>query len=350
MFTLPILRHNLLAILPFVEDEDTNTTGMSMSEIRARLAAISTPIPDDKQIRRTLLAMDTAVGSVGATRGKLWYTTIGRSDFQIINMNVNMAMAMCALARVAERHLPAVVLEDLENTFADAQRYLANHSTSPISSKGDAWNRKTLRIDGTQPMVLPKVEPEVYRLVTEALFFDKKLSFSNTTFGEQTPNGRDYVMTPLAMVDRAGVLYLVAWGPKRPGQRFLFRMDRLSNVRVVNEAADLDPTFNLMDYVIKEEALNFIALENTEITLYVFEPLRDDGRRKRHPLREFWLAHDQRIEEQNEGFILHATVKPSAMLWQLLQGHGASIEVLEPAWIRDRFRDEAECLAQIYAK
>ncbi|MEN4922697.1 WYL domain-containing protein [Achromobacter spanius] len=340
---------NLLRILPYVEDEeaDAMVMGMGMAEIRERLAALQKPVPGDKQIRRTLLKLDS-VGSYGATRGKLWYRTIERTDFRIQNMNANMAMAMCALKQVADRHLPAVVLDDLAATFDGAWRYLEAHQGQPAIGPAHGWSRKILRIDGTHPTVLPRVPSEVYRQVSGALYYNRKLSFRNTPFGEKAPSERLYVMTPLAMVDRAGVLYMVAWGPRLPGRRFLFRMDRLSEVQLLNESADPDPSFDLEDYVRREEALNFDPGEETRIRLRAEEPLMDDGRRRRHPLREFWLSPDQDIQEEEDGFTLTATVRPSVMLWQLLHGHASSIEVLEPGDIRERFAQEARQLARRY--
>jgi len=340
---------NLLRILPYVRNEETDAMamGMGMAEIRDRLAALQNPVPDDKQIRRTLLKLDS-VGSVGATRGKLWYSTLRRTDFHIQNMNANMAMAMCALKQVADRHLPAVVLDDLATTFDSAWRYLETHRSQPAIGPAHDWARKILRIDGTHPTVLPTVPAEVYRQVSGALYYNRKLSFRNTPFGEKAPADRLYVMTPLAMVDRAGVLYMVAWGASQPGRRFLFRMDRLSEVRLLDEAADPDPTFDLQDYVRREEALNFDPGEETRIRLHAAEPVLDDGRRQRHPLREFWLSADQMIDEDEHGFTLTATVRPSVMLWQLLHGHASSIEVLEPEVIRERFAREARELARRY--
>jgi len=340
---------NLLRILPYVEDEEAEAMerGMGMAEIRNRLATLLNPAPGDKQIRRTLLKLD-CVGSAGATRGKLWYRTLRRTDFHIQNMNANMAMAMCALKQVADRHLPAVVLDDLEGTFDSAWRYLQTHRSQPAIGPAHDWARKILRIDGPHPIVLPTVSAEVYRQVSGALYYNRKLSFRNTPFGEKTPAERLYVMTPLAMVDRAGVLYMVAWGPSQPGRRFLFRMDRLSEVRLLDEPADPDPTFDLQDFVRREEALNFDPGEETRIRLHAAEPMMDDGRRRRHPLREFWLSGDQQIEEDEHGFMLTATVRPSVMLWQLLHGHASSIEVLEPEAIRNRFAHEARELARRY--
>ncbi|SIT17346.1 YafY family protein [Achromobacter sp. MFA1 R4] len=340
---------NLLRILPYVEDEeaDAMVMGMGMAEIREKLAALQNPVPGDKQIRRTLLKLDS-VGSFGATRGKLWYRTLQRTDFRIRNMNANMAMAMCALKQVADRHLPAVVLDDLAATFDGALRYLETHQAQPGIAPAHDWSRKILRIDGTHPTVLPEVPSEVYRQVSGALYYNRKLTFRNTPFGEKTPSERVYVMTPLAMVDRAGVLYMVAWGARQPGRRFLFRMDRLSEVRLLDEAADPDPTFDLHDYVRREEALNFDPGGETRIRLHAAEPMMEDGRRRRHPLREFWLSPDQTIDEDDAGFTLTATVRPSVMLWQLLHGHASSIEVLEPEDIRERFAHEARELARRY--
>ncbi|MFY3162113.1 helix-turn-helix transcriptional regulator [Achromobacter xylosoxidans] len=342
-----LLLASLLRILPYIEDEESEDGGISMSEIRERLASMHQPVPDSRQIRRTLLKLDS-VGFRGATRATRWYRTIRRSEFNIQNMNVNMAMAMCALKQVADRHLPTVVLEDLADTFADATRFLAAHQGHPGAGRAHSWARKTLRIDGTHPVVLPRFSADVYRPVTEALYYGRKLSFRNTQFGEKAPAERIYVMTPLAMVDRAGVLYMVTWGTQRPGRRFLFRMDRLSHVQVLDEAADEDPSFDLEDYVRREDALNFHSSENIEIVLKVDEPLMEDGRPRRHPLREFWLAQDQRMQECDGGFVLRATVKPSTMLWQLLHGYGCSIEVLQPESVRTSFADNARRLVERY--
>ncbi|MGV8294056.1 hypothetical protein ACV36C_34845, partial [Pseudomonas aeruginosa] len=64
----------------------------------------------------------------------------------------------------------------------------------------------------------------------------------------------------------------------------------MSHVQVLDEAADVDPSFDLEDYVRREDALNFHSSEDIEIVLKVDEPLMEDGRPRRHPLREFWLA------------------------------------------------------------
>lgn len=149
-----LLLASLLRILPYIEDEESEDGGISMSEIRERLASMHQPVPDSRQIRRTLLKLDS-VGFRGATRATRWYRTIRRSEFNIQNMNVNMAMAMCALKQVADRHLPTVVLEDLADTFADATRFLAAHQGHPGAGRAHSWARKTLRIDGTHPVVLP---------------------------------------------------------------------------------------------------------------------------------------------------------------------------------------------------
>ncbi|GEM_PF-899398 len=341
------LLDNLLKILPYAADEEAGNCGISMSEIRERLARLQDPVPQDRQIRRAMENVDS-IGFHGATRDRRWYRTIARSQFSIQNMNVNMAMAMCALREVAERYLPAVVLDDLAATFEAASAYLARHR--PHVDGGDAanWSRKTLRIDSTHPMVLPRVEPEVYRQVTHALYYGRKLGFRNTPFGEKQPSPRAYEMTPLGMVDRAGVLYMVAWGPRKPGRRFLFRMDRLSEVRLLDEPADLDPDFDLREYAVKEEALNFYPEDEICLVLRAHEPMLADGKPRRHPLREFWLAADQTIEEAENGFVLHARVRPSVMLWQLLHGHASSIEILSPPAARARFAREAQALARAY--
>jgi hypothetical protein len=100
-----ILREKLLTILPLVEDESTNTSGMPMGEITRRLAMHMAEVPSDRRIRRALLDMTDAFGSVGCTRSTKWYRTISRPQAKISNMTVNVAMAINAVRRSAAHYL-----------------------------------------------------------------------------------------------------------------------------------------------------------------------------------------------------------------------------------------------------
>ena len=66
-------------------------------------------------------------------------------------------------------------------------------------------------------------------------------------------------------------------------------------------------------------------------------------------LMESRLADDHRTTERDDGrVVVEATVPDTAEIRWWLLGFGSAVEVLEPASLREEFRDEAGRLRQIY--
>jgi predicted DNA-binding transcriptional regulator YafY len=352
----PRLVEALFRLLPYVEDENNEakaaSAGISMSDLLARLAAEFDPKPNERTVRRALAGMSELVSHIGHTRGARWFKTSANPLLRDERtMSANLAIALCALNRVAARQLPAVVLADLQPYFERATATLALERNNERAKRGRSWASKTLRIDSTQPVLPPPVDAGVYQAVTQGLLYDLKLSFRNRPAGQTEPGERVYRMSPLALVDRAGVLYLIAWGPDSPGNQFMFRMDRLSDVRVSDEPADQDPAFDLTKYVETESKFHFMPEPEVELKLRVYESVNgEQGRRSSHMLREFRLSSDQGpVEEgENHSFVLTARVKPSVMLRQFLHSHSDSIEILAPQSLRDEFAQRARNLLKRY--
>ena len=356
----PRLVEALFRLLPYVEDENNEakaaSAGISMSDLLARLAAEFDPKPNERTVRRALAGMSELVSHIGHTRGARWFKTSANPLLRDERtMSANLAIALCALNRVAARQLPAVVLADLQPYFERATATLALERNNERAKRVDLDLGQAKRnypgIDSTQPVLPPPVDAGVYQAVTQGLLYDLKLSFRNRPAGQTEPGERVYRMSPLALVDRAGVLYLIAWGPDSPGNQFMFRMDRLSDVRVSDEPADQDPAFDLTKYVETESKFHFMPEPEVELRLRVYESVNgEQGRRSSHMLREFRLSSDQGpVEEgENHSFVLTARVKPSVMLRQFLHSHSDSIEILAPQSLRDEFAQRARNLLKRY--
>lgn len=351
------LREALLLVLPYVADEDdvdaAKDTGIALNTILERLAGQMKPVPSDRTVRRALVAMSDVVGHVGHTSGARWFKTEDTTMLDDADrMSANLAIALVALRRVAYRQLPAAVLVELEPRFADAEARLRHDVNNARARDGRSWASKILRIDGTQPVIFPPLDAQVYRNVTDALLRERKIAFSYQRL--QGGNGKlnDYTLSPLALVDRAGVFYLIMWSAAKPGQRYMFRLDRMRDARVIEEAAERDASFDLDAYVETEKMFDFLPEPDVELKLRVYATTGKHARpANAHMLNEFQLSYDQRIDyaDDGESFVLTATVKPSVVLRQFLQGLGDSVEVLAPASLREEFAERARLLATRYA-
>jgi hypothetical protein len=348
------LEEELLRILPFVENDEnerlTAQKGMPFAEVRERLARRMRPLPSERKVRRALSSMSGIVAFVGNTKGARWYKT---ADIVTLpeseSMNASLAIALSALERIARRQLPATVFAALEPKFKEAAATLSINVNNPLARHGRAWPAKIARIDGTQPVIFPLIDEDVYRSVTDALLRDRKLSFHY----RRASGVKEYDMSPQALVDRSGVFYVVMWASTRPKTRYIFRLDRMVDAMVVDEPAEHDPTFDLNTYINSEKTFNFLPEPDVELKLRVHSTGGAHPRpASEHMLNEFRLHEDQRIvyAQDRESFVLTATVKPSVMLRQFLHGQSDSIEVLAPAALRDEFAARATMVAARYAE
>ncbi|WP_322049618.1 WYL domain-containing protein, partial [Paraburkholderia sp. J67] len=325
------LQEQLLRALPVVRDDEDEQiaakTGIAFGDLREFLRQRNHSLPCDRTIRRALLSMSGLVGCVGKTRGTRWFKTDATkmlpSDER---MSANLAVALSALERVAHRQLPFAVFSELEPKFKEAAATLSFDINNPVVKHGRTWASKIARIDGTQPVIFPPIDDAVYRTVTDALLRDRKLSFRY----RRATSVAQYDMSPQALVDRAGVFYVVMWASTRPKTRYLFRLDRMLEALTIEEPAEHDSAFDLHTYINSEKAFNFFPEPDVELRLRVHSVSGAKPRAaSEHMLNEFRLHDDQRIvyAPDRQSFELTAIVKPSVMLRQFLHSHADSIEV-----------------------
>lgn len=351
------LEETLLSILPFVEDATnvsaTAAKGIPFSRIREFVNAHMDKPQHERTIRRQLRRMTPYVDKVGETNGARWFkTTHAVMLSSQEHIDTNLAIALLSLDRCHYQGLPTSVMVGLEPALEMARARLRSAKDGTLAGAGINWKGKFMRMDGSQPLIYPTVDIEVYRQVSDAVLHDRKLSFDYHKPADELQGSKRYeACSPLGIVNRAGVFYLVIKEPQ-PGKQRLFRLDRIKQATALNHAAERDASFNLNAFVTNEQALHFFPEAEVQLKLRVHASRAPYERSAaQHMLNEFKLHKDQQIEwaPDKRSFELTATVKPSVMLRRFLHSHSDSIEVLAPASLREEFAARARLLAARYS-
>jgi hypothetical protein len=198
-----------------------------------------------------LEAVDNYVISRNAGRALEWQRTGWLWGAHKVDslMTGSEAVAFSLLARFARNKLPEAISNDIAPFFAAAELRLAQQR--PDNRNFRTWIDKIDSVDGTFTLLRPKPNPDVMRAVSTATFFERELivTYRVAYKGDKTdaPPKR---LCPLAIVESAGVMYMVAQDPTRPPRpeagkphwlRTLFRLDRIS------KAVDSGQSFDYPD-------------------------------------------------------------------------------------------------------
>ena len=266
-------------------------------------------------------------------RANHWYWSDRHALTQIPSMSAPTAFALRLAADYLKSIMPPAALTLLEPYFQHADRVLGGTALG-------SWKDKAAII-GPGPMLTPPAIPaEVQDAVYTALMENRQVEVAYRA--KARTRSRSMVLNPLGVVLRAGIVYLVAtsWHYEDIRQYVLHRMSR---PRLLDEPARALAGFDLAAYI-REEGQFSYPLNSDKILLRALF----DGEAGLH-LTESRLAVDHRTTQQGDGRILvEATVSDTADLRWWLLGFGSSVEVLEPASLREQFRGEARRLRQIY--
>jgi len=193
---------------------------------------------------------------------------------------------------------------------------------SPVS----AWPDKIQAITRGQTLIPPVIDPGILQAVYDALFNDRQIEARYHRRYDDSVH--DYLIHPLGIVFRDGVVYLVC---TRNGREDIVQM-ALHRMRsaVPLEAPVKRPTdFDLQRYV-ETGGLDF-KLGGEPLRL----ALRIDAATAVH-LEETPLSADQTLTEGVDGRMqLVATVADTAQVRWWLLGLGDQVEVIAPATLRD---------------
>lgn len=179
------------------------------------------------------------------------------------HMNLSQAVAFSMVKDNLTQLLPPAVLDELMPWFDLANRQLKE------SKVANTWLDRVRILSANQPLIPPAVDNEAKEAVYEAMFQNKQLLACYKARGRDEP--QDYVLNPLAIIQRGVVIYLVASRADRPVDDLRqFALHRFVSAKVGEQEAKLPNDFDLDNYI-NSGAMGF--------NFPLFRTLSDDNER-----------------------------------------------------------------------
>jgi predicted DNA-binding transcriptional regulator YafY len=342
------------AILRILPTERDATAWMTTPEVRQQLEERGHRTKYPKKVLRELAKLEKKKVVLSTSNGRelLWQRKPwlqGARDGAGL-MGAAEAVAFHILQRFAGNKLPAAVTKDLEPLFSAAEVRLSHEKADNRIYR--AWPDKVDSVDGTFALIRPNLREDIFHVIATATFFEREVSVKYRPAGKpETEDLKPKTLWPLALVESAGVMYMVAQDPSfEPRKdkpriqwlRSLFRLDRIVSTVESGKTFAYPEDFSLRTYVEGEQAFNFLTEPAIQLSIAF------DGNAGNH-LKETPMAKDQELETLADGRLrVTGTVIPSLKLRWWLRSFGANVEILSPVSLREEFAAEYRKLTARY--
>ncbi|WP_353223396.1 helix-turn-helix transcriptional regulator [Salinisphaera hydrothermalis] len=292
-----------------------------------------------RTVERDLAKLSTLFGYTcdEAGPGYRWYWPTGFRPIEIPSLEPSTALAF----NLAERHLqpllPPSTLDLLTPYFERARAVLDDLPHKPLSH----WRDKVHVIGIGPELASAPIDPAIQRTVYAALLEEKRVRVTYEPRGQD--HTRDYEFSPLALVSRQGVLYLVGplWSYENVVQ---LALHRIQSAEILDATIHQPADFEIEAYIREAGEFSYPTGSGT-----IKLELALDEATAVH-LAERPLSTDQHITEHSDARVrLTATVLDTEELTWWLLGFGAAIEVIGPASLRQRIVQALDAAATQYA-
>lgn len=267
-----------------------------------------------------------------------WYWLKTAPQFDIPGLEPQAALAFYMAEAHLQSVLPASTLASLKPWFDTARGVLDKHGNGLAK-----WPNKVRVLPRGLLMKIPAILPEVQATVYQAVLHDCKLRITyGRSAGEEEERGLpDYIISPLALVVRDCVVYLVCMYDGYSDLRQL-AMHRVRTAELLTDPVMRPKGFSIDSYIAEGEF--GIPLGPG--------PIKLEAEFYRHiaiHLQESPISDDQMITDVDEdNILLRATVPDTLELRLWLKSFGDDVAVLKPAALRRDFQEMAENLKAYY--
>jgi len=228
------------------------------------------------------------------------------------------------LLLLAEQHLsallPAKLMKSMEGFFAQAHTELGDKATTRRERE---WLGKVRVVSTTQPLLPPKISPDVFEQVSNALYGNQWLEVDYQNAAGKRAKNR---VMPLGLAQQGTRLYLVCRFDGYDNERSL-ALNRIVAVRATTLTFERPKEFDLKQY---DDDGRFGYGKGERISLQ----FRIDKEAGFH-LLESPLSADQAVKELAEEYEITATLVDSAMLDWWLRGFGESVSEISKRRLSD---------------
>lgn len=241
-------------------------------------------------------------------------------------MSPQTALTLKLARGMLEPLLPRPVLKALSGQLETASQVLRGLSSATLRE----WPQKVRIIPAGLRRLAPKIDNESFCVAQEALLTNRYFKARYSRRDDSDKKTDDYEINPLGIVVRAPVIYLVCTLFDYTDIRQL-AIHRLTRARLLDKHTKQPKGFDLDTYienqafdVPSDKHIRLRALFESDAAFHLYETP---------------LSMDQTLVKRSDGrVLLTATVQDSAQLHWWLLGFGAQVEVVEPKFLREEFR------------
>ncbi len=256
--------------------------------------------------------------------------------FDLPGLGNNEALTMMMVEQHLSTLLPATTMDVLAPYFKAARQHL---TAIPKAQHVRSWLNKVRTVPPNQPLIAPRIKPDVQHVVSEALLADRQLQIQYRRRGDAKPV--EYRIHPLALIQRGGLVYLYVRIFDYEDTKTL-AMHRIESAVLLDATSHYPAGFNIDDEVTKGR---FGFGDGSMIHLKA----KFSQERGEH-LYETPLSKDQTIDELADGTLLvSATVADTAQIRWWLLALGDGVEVIEPIALRNEVRETIQRMARNYS-
>ncbi len=227
------------------------------------------------------------------------------------------------LLSLAEQHLryllPSSVMKSLGGFFEAARMQLSPYGNA---KKQKDWLSKILVIGESQPLIPPRIAPDVLEKVSNALYDNCWL---NVRYQNAKGKRSHIDVMPLGLAQQGQRLYLVCRFKGFENERTL-AMHRIKSAEILMETFDR-PQFDLKKY---DDDGRFGMGDGVKIRLRFHM-----DKACAYYILETPLSEDQTSEEYDTHYVFTATVTDSARLQRWLNGFGNDVWNIEKEAIKE---------------
>lgn len=220
----------------------------------------------------------------------------------------------CLLLTLAEQQmgqlLPPRLMKSMEGFFTQARTQLHEQSAAKRELE---WLQKVRVVSTSQPLLPPKVDPEVFEQVSNALYGDQWLTVEYRNAAGKKSESR---IMPLGLARQGQRMYLVCRFDGYDNERSL-ALHRIITAKASTFTFERPPEFDLKKF---DDDGRFGYGDGKKIKLS-FRIEKDAG----FHLLESPLSKDQQVVEEEDTYRISATVVDSSMLDWWLRGFGDAI-------------------------
>lgn len=302
----------------------TSSQGISTAELVSKLDGLGYTVTV-RTIQRDLDKLSTHFPLMcdDLANPPVWFWT-PKASLDIPNISIADALSIKMMEDYLTPLLPSAILEALRGRFDQAEKRLEALDDNPLTR----WTDKIRTVIPGQPLKSPTIALGVLEAVQTALINERQLKAFY--IGRTDNPAKEFLLHPLALVQRGPVSYLVATAFSYEDVR-LYALHRFESAEELPDEADALKDFDI-DAYIKGGALSFGSGEILPLRLRVKKDLK-------MTLAEAPLADDMEITPDGEDFIVTATVNDTWQLKWWIQSQVSQAEVLEPLSLRETIRE-----------